>query len=299
MTMSSHRHNTIKHIDKQKYLMPNQYTNVNMVAHLCEDLSEAASKGHDACVRTLVAAGANVNANDIADLGQTPLKLAAHGGHNDCVRMLIDAGANVNVSDIFLITPLILAVREGHGACTQILIDAGANPNVADTQGWSPLHWAGWYGHDACARTLIDAGANVNVTDVVGRTPLYLAARGGHSVFIQKLVNVGANPYVVDNDGKTPLCVAVQKGHKEFVKTLLVCILTERALRDDEWDLISPDSDIGHLLPTVMTRDGRDEAAKLVSKLPEVTRKVLQTAAMCLSRFVHHDVAEQILVRCV
>jgi len=49
----------------------------------------------------------------------------------------------------------------------------------------------------------------------------------------------------------------------------------------------------------VMTRDGRDAAAKLVSKLSEEQQKVLETATMCLSRFVSRDVAEQILVRCV
>ena len=48
-----------------------------------------------------------------------------------------------------------------------------------------------------------------------------------------------------------------------------------------------------------MARDGRDAAAKLVSKLPEEKKKVLETVAMCLSRVVLRDVAEQILVRCV
>ena len=47
-----------------------------------------------------------------------------------------------------------------------------------------------------------------------------------------------------------------------------------------------------------MTRDGRDAAAKLVARLPKEKQKVLETAAMCLSRVVLRDVAEQILVRC-
>jgi hypothetical protein len=80
---------------------------------------------------------------------------------------------------------------------------------------------------------------------------------------------------------------------------LAVRMLADRALTDDEWDLVPPDGDLGHLLPVVMARDGRDAAAKLVSKLPAEKRKVLETATMCLSRFVHHDVAEQILVQCV
>jgi hypothetical protein len=90
-----------------------------------------------------------------------------------------------------------------------------------------------------------------------------------------------------------------KKGHKECAKIVAVRVLTERALTNDEWDLISHGSDIGYLLPVVMARDGRDVAAKLVSKLPEEKQKVLETAAMCLSRFVLRDVAEKILVRCV
>ena len=79
---------------------------------------------------------------------------------------------------------------------------------------------------------------------------------------------------------------------------MIECILTKRALEDDEWGLVPTDFDIGYLLSVVMTRDGRDAAAKLVARLPEVKRKALETAAMCLSRFVSYDVAEQILVRC-
>lgn len=76
-------------------------------------------------------------------------------------------------------------------------------------------------------------------------------------------------------------------------------MLADRALADDEWDLIPEESDIGHLLPVVMVRDGRDAAAKLVSKLPAEKQRVLQTAALCLSHFLSRDLGEQILVRCV
>jgi hypothetical protein len=78
-----------------------------------------------------------------------------------------------------------------------------------------------------------------------------------------------------------------------------VCSQIELTLRDDEWDLIPRDSDIGHLLPVVMARDGRDAAAKLVSRLPTEKRKVLETAVMCLSCVVLRDLVERIAVQCV
>jgi hypothetical protein len=93
--------------------------------------------------------------------------------------------------------------------------------------------------------------------------------------------------------------MAFKKEQTKCVRMLVVRILVDRALTNDEWDLVPPDSDIGHLLPVVMTRDGRDAAAKLVSRLPEAKRKVLETATMCLSHFVRRDLVERIVVKCM
>ena len=84
-----------------------------------------------------------------------------------------------------------------------------------------------------------------------------------------------------------------------YSRMLAVRILAERNLTDDEWDLVPLDSDIGHLLPAVLARDGLDATAKLVSRLPEEKRKVLENAMLCLSRFVSRDLVERIAVQCV
>ena len=221
------------------------------------------------------------------------------GGYEAGVRALIEAGVDPNVASNGGRTPLYWAVWNGHEACVAALISAGVDPNAVNDDGHTPLIWATWNGREACVMALIAAGADLNVASNDGWTPLHRAARGGHESCIMTLIAAGADPDIIDNCGRTPLHRTVEKGNKECTKILVECILADRALTDYEWDLMSPDSDIGHLLPVVMTRDGRDAAAKLVSKLPEEKRKVLQTAAMCLSHFVHHDVAEQILVRCV
>jgi hypothetical protein len=113
------------------------------------------------------------------------------------------------------------------------------------------------------------------------------------------LVEAGADLNAVERDGKTPLQLAIEKGHRECAVVLAVRMLADRPLTKYEWDLIPTDFDIGYLLPVVMTRDGRDAAGKLVSRLPEGKRKVLKTVAMCLSRVVSYDMAEQIMMRCV
>ena len=194
-----------------------------------------------------------------------------------------------------------LAVYNKHESCVRALLAAGADPdiNIATHYVMTPLHFASSIGHDACVRTLLGGGANPNVAGFSGWTPLHDAVNKGHVACVRTLLGFGANPNVVDDFGFSPLYWASWKGHKECAKIVAVRVLEDRSLTDDEWDLVPLGSDIGHLLPVVMIRDGRDAAAKLVSKLPEQKRYVLETATMCLSRVVLRDVAEQILVRCV
>jgi len=235
-----------------------------MDTHVCNNLTVAACKDHEACVATLIAAG--VDPNVVNDDGYTPLLWASWNGHEACVAALITAGADPNVADNRGNTPLHRVALGGYKACVAALIAAGGGPNAVNDDGYTSLHWAVYNNHEACVATLIAAGAD---------------------------------PNIVNNHRKTPLQIAVRKDHRECAKMIAVRVLADRALTEDEWDLVLPNSDIGHLLPVVMTRDGRDAAAKLVDRLPEDKRKVLETVAMCLSRFVSRDVAEQILVRCV
>ena len=235
-----------------------------MDTHSCNDLLEAAREGHDECVERLIVAGADLNV--VNAYGQTPLHIAACMGQDTLCKTLIEAGADVIVVNVYGQTPLHQAAYMGQNPVCKTLVAAGGDPNIANNHGWTPLHSAILNCSNATIRALIAAGGDPDIADIRGRTPLQLA---------------------------------VEKSNKECVKVMIECILTKRALEDDEWGLVPTDFDIGYLLSVVMTRDGRDAAAKLVARLPEVTRKVLETATMCLSRFVSRDVAEQILVRCV
>jgi ankyrin repeat protein len=196
-------------------------------------------------------------------------------------------------------TPLLWASWNGHEACVRVLIAAGADPNVADNRGNTPLHRVALGGYKACVAALIAAGADLNAVNDDGYTPLHWAVYNNHDACVAALIATGADPNIVNNHRQTPLQLAVRKGHRECMKILIIRILADRDLTDDEWGLVPEESDIGHLLPAVMVRDGRDAAAKLVARLPAKTREVLETAAMCLSRFVSRDVAEQIMIRCV
>ena len=270
-----------------------------METHLCESLCEAARYNHDTCIQTFISTGADPDVADDLGLGWTPLQWVSHCGFDTCLKILIAAGVNISATDEFGRTPLHWAIGSLHTDCVQTLIDAGADPNMANDRGATPLHYAACAGHDACIQTLVAAGAKPNVTNVRGKTPLHSAVLYDHEKCVRKLIDIGAVPDVYDSKGYTPLQLAVEKGHKECARIVAVRVLADRDLTDDEWGLVPPDSDLGHLLPVVMDRDGRDAAAKLVARLPEEKRKVLETAAMCLSRVVLRDVVERIAILCV
>jgi ankyrin repeat protein len=269
-----------------------------METHSCISLCEAARYNHDTCIQKFISEGADPNAIDIFGMGWTPLQWASNDGSDTCLKILIAAGVNITVTDEFGRTPLHWAV-DSHTDRVQTLIDAGADPNIADDRGGTPLHYAALSGYDACIQALVAAGANPDITDVRGKTPLHSAVCYGREKCVRKLIDSGAVPDVYDNEIYTPLQLAVEKGHKECANLLAVRMLADLSLTNDEWDFIPPGSDVGHLLPVVMTRDGRDAAGKLVARLSEEKQKVLETVAMCVSHLVPRDLAEQILVRCV
>lgn len=93
----------------------------------------AVSKGQQDVVRTLIQAGADVDAgvqkgDSKLPTGTTPLIMAAQGGHEGIARLLIDAGADVNykVPGRRGTTALKVARGRGHKDTAKLLRKAGA-----------------------------------------------------------------------------------------------------------------------------------------------------------------------------
>jgi ankyrin repeat protein len=172
----------------------------------------AARSGCTRCVRSLLAAGADIDKP--TPEGMTPLMIAIDNTSYDTARVLLDAGANPHVWDWYGRTALYVAVdmssfrgRQPHPSASsetsatdlvRLLLEAGVNPNpqmnmhrpsrggnngrFADellTTGTTPLLRAAIGADVDAARLLLEHGALADLPNVHGITPLMAAA--GHS----------------------------------------------------------------------------------------------------------------------
>src|SRR5579859_5120801 len=153
-----------------------------------DDLLEASSQCDLPAVKVALSAKANVNAR--SDYDETPLMEASWNGCVEVVRTLIAAGADVNAGraddtnpEMSGDTALTMASSSsGRPEIVRALITAGANVNAKDADGYTPLAAAARYGQLEAAQALVAAGADVNAREkTTGETPLAEATFGGNS----------------------------------------------------------------------------------------------------------------------
>jgi len=165
--------------------------------------------------------------------GHSALILAARSGYVDAVKTLVAAGADVNQTSVGDKTsPMLIAAINGHFDLAKWLLDQGANPNAASENGVTPLYaalnvtWAprALYPQPRAfnqqqityldfMKALIDKGADPNQrltkkvwyseynfdlagVDEVGATPFWRAAFAGDVPAMQLLFEHGADPNI-------------------------------------------------------------------------------------------------------
>ena len=173
----------------------------------------AARDGHEASVRALVAAGADVDQVSGGD-GSSPMVIAIANGHYTVAKVLLDQGGNPRLSNLDGLTPLYATVNMrfapvswapnprtdqesvGPVELLQALLDAGADPNarIARKLWFSPTS------HD---RLWIDPS---------GATPFWRAAQSSDIESMRVLVEGGADPQLATDGGITPLMAAAGVG---------------------------------------------------------------------------------------
>ncbi|XP_054624477.1 ankyrin repeat and SOCS box protein 3-like isoform X2 [Dunckerocampus dactyliophorus] len=202
-------------------------------------LHQAVYQGHTGVVRIL-ARVAHLEARD--DNRVTPLFLAAQYGRRECLKVLVDAGADVNAQAADLATPLLLASQEGHTACVDILLGHGADPNMACSQEWPqlPIHAAAQFGHREILGRLIPVTARACDRGEGMVSPLYLAAQGDREESARLLLSEGFSPDGQDCTRllgcRSPLHAAVQSDAPVSPSKVTTLLLEAGArLREDEW----------------------------------------------------------------
>ncbi len=220
----------------------------------------ASKFGQEDCVKTLLAAGANVNqscmskARGIGRLSRFTALMAASEHDNvkclvkllaagadvnrpnergttalmlahqnvECMKLLLEAGADVNKVDRTGETALTKASSTVNAQCIEVLLDAGADVNKKSLYGTTPLLEAALFGAPTCVEMLLDAGADVNTANGSGETPLMSVSHRGCKKSVARLLAAGAHVNSTDRKGKTPLTYSMSsEGNVTCVKLLL------------------------------------------------------------------------------
>ncbi|XP_036395235.1 GA-binding protein subunit beta-2b [Megalops cyprinoides] len=164
-------------------------------------LLEAARKGQDDDVRSLMANGAPFTTDW---LGTSPLHLAAQHGRYSTAEVLLRAGVSRDARTKVDRTPLHMAASEGHSSIVELLIRSGADINAKDMLKMTALHWAAEHGHREVAELLVKYGADVHALSKFDKTPFDIAMDRHHADLMVLLQEGMQNQVNVNPDTNLP-----------------------------------------------------------------------------------------------
>jgi ankyrin repeat protein len=155
-------------------------------------LHTAALNGQAEMAAFLLSRGAKVDARDAA--GRTALMIAAGFAHPDVARTLLASGADPNAEDAtWGDRPIHYAACSGDVETVRLLIAKGVNVNSRNRHnGATPLHYAANKGAMPIVDLLLASGAEMNSPDKTGWTPLKLAINHRHQAVTDTLEHLGA-----------------------------------------------------------------------------------------------------------
>jgi ankyrin repeat protein len=186
------------------YLSPITSDEVKKWAEI-SGLIGSSTDGDPKIVALLSENGADLNATNEENDGQTALIVATEFRNIPFVQALISAKADVNLKDFGGQSPLIVAAKFRNSTekrmmgaeanlieLLQILIAAGADLNSIDNNGKTALIHSTQSGTDRCVKLLLEYGATVNTKDAEGNSALDYAKIQNKNEVIKLLLEAGA-----------------------------------------------------------------------------------------------------------
>jgi len=213
------------------------------------NILNAARRGYNTKVKTLLAKGVDVNTKD--NVGNTALIMAVVAGQQKVVETLLANGADVNEKNIHDMTALAYATLKGSDGIVKLLLDNNAEVNEEYEDGNTVLILAAKGGYDHTVKLLLEKEANVDATNDKGRTALMWAARKGYANIVQTLIDHNADVEIEEDSGGTALNWAEKEGYGKIVKILKQAKVKEETRRKQysEKILASTENKSDHNVP--------------------------------------------------
>lgn len=153
-------------------------------------------RGHTALVSLLIDAALeqHEDVNSIDAEKRTMLMYAAFNGDAPSIKKLIAAGADVNAQDAIGTSALMFAASAPDSKeSVTLLLDAGAQINMVDSnEHFSALMWAAAEGQIENVKLLLSKGADLTLKDVDSDTAESFAAKAGHTACAELLKKAAA-----------------------------------------------------------------------------------------------------------
>ncbi|MCB2092767.1 MAG: ankyrin repeat domain-containing protein, partial [Alphaproteobacteria bacterium] len=159
-------------------------------------LISMASNSDDETIKTLIANGADINAED--EHGLTALMAAAKSGNLDVVKTLVELKAEIEKKDKSGRTALIHSALNNQADVLNYLIEKGANVFTLTQENNTALMLAAKNGYLPVVEILADF-KNLDQKNNVGDTALIMAVRGRFLQVSDVLLKNGANPRISNN----------------------------------------------------------------------------------------------------
>ncbi len=184
------------------------------------DILKAALRGDGVEMSRLVAAGADIEARNVA--GHTPLMIAAARGNIDAAKVLLDAGADLNAVARNRSTALAMTAALPSPEMTELLLARGASPLRGDAAARkSLLRAAVARGEEELFRMLVAAGEDCRYADEGKRDLLMLACESNQPGMVKLLIAAGLDPKAEDSAGKSAAYRAAGAGYADCLEPLL------------------------------------------------------------------------------